>query len=1254
MTEQIKKRPTIAFMLNQMEGTFHESIWHAITDAAEARDVNLVIFSGKSFRATWWYEHHENAVYQYISPEQFDGIISTTGTIAAYIGLEKYNEYLKNYRNIPIVSLLNELPGLPSLLVENKSGIKSVVDHLIEVHHYDKIAFVCGPETNDEAILRLNGYLESLKEHNIAVDERLILPGSFIRISGEKALDTLLDDLKIMPQAVVAANDDMVLGVLDSMKKRGLKVPQDIAITGFDDNDSVKYSVPPITSVYQPIEILVKKSMDVMLDMIAGKPVENTYYFSSIPHIRQSCGCFPVQDNISDHRNKSLEDTQACTEGPECLSADSLIKAMADALYENSTYNQDQTGFLVPLAENLLVLNDTGGPKGQFIPLLNDIISHSVFTREENLNWEKALTVLSDKLKKLPRNDRENSELSSIIPKIPLIWNDIKKRIDGYKKARTSDMETEIFSLSVNLNGMVEIKDLMNITLLRLKPLGIKDCWVSLYDGTSNQQNYMDWSVPEYSCNILTYQEHQNISSSEEGFPFKTKDIIPGGLSSLKERFSLLVRILYSREVNHGFMVCSLTNRLVTVYINTHIQLCTSLQTAKFYKQQVKAKEELSRKTQDLEELNKKLFELNTLKNDFIANITHDFRSPLTIILNYADLGQKKTVCDDPNQKRFKAIMDASVKLKSTIDKLLDIAKMDSQGVKLQVRKLDITKYMNQLIDFYTSATAQSGIKLMKDLPAHEIQDFYTDPEKLEEIVSNIVSNALKFIDPDTGMIRVSVEETDTHVTLTISDNGVGIQPEHLEKIFGRFEQAEGGRNSLYKGTGIGLSFSRQLAGFLHGKITAKSDGKDKGASFIIELPKGKEVFKPEDFAPADEKHQFDLRNKNEISRLLESEIQTKTHGNGIISLIREPNKEKEFDIKKGLILLVDDSREIVDIELEYLESAGYRNFIVVSDGKLAIEAVYTHCPDIIISDYNMPVMRGDQFQDELSKNPDFKKIPFIFLTAITNRQLIIERKRQGGVAVLSKPIDAADLLSTIEVHLKKYMEYKETLQLATMDELTMLMNRRSFTRLLKEKLMGCCAQDLSIIYFDIDHFKKINDSYGHHTGDLVLSSFGNIIRQTLRSTDLVSRYGGEEFVAALPDTNQDQAARISETLRQKIQEQEINNGNQTIKISASFGVATLTHEAESICRELEIENLLELYTPQDKSPVNLALIEEKKKKISDILIRYADEALYLAKSTICQKCGFKSDNPAVFTENCCPECSSNSIKIGRNQVILA
>ncbi|HEQ72325.1 MAG TPA: GGDEF domain-containing response regulator, partial [Spirochaetia bacterium] len=281
---------------------------------------------------------------------------------------------------------------------------------------------------------------------------------------------------------------------------------------------------------------------------------------------------------------------------------------------------------------------------------------------------------------------------------------------------------------------------------------------------------------------------------------------------------------------------------------------------------------------------------------------------------------------------------------------------------------------------------------------------------------------------------------------------------------------------------------------------------------------------------------------------------------------------------------------------------------------------------------------------------PEYNKIPFVFLTAIEDRNVILERKRKGAVAYLVKPVDEADLLLTVELHLKKYMELKAAVHQATTDELTGLGNKRFLIKSLRSLLSIREYRDLTVLFLDLDFFKKLNDCNGHPAGDAVLIEIGNLLHSMLRPYDVAARYGGDEFVVVLPETSAAQAEIVAEKIRTGIENLPIG-GNGCNRITSSFGLASLMGNEAEICAALDLDGLKELFEPDQSDAVDWEGLEKEKAAVADLLLSFADAALYESKNTFCPECGYQSENEHNFTDGFCPRCRGSRLTEGRNRI---
>jgi diguanylate cyclase (GGDEF)-like protein len=323
-------------------------------------------------------------------------------------------------------------------------------------------------------------------------------------------------------------------------------------------------------------------------------------------------------------------------------------------------------------------------------------------------------------------------------------------------------------------------------------------------------------------------------------------------------------------------------------------------------------------------------------------------------------------------------------------------------------------------------------------------------------------------------------------------------------------------------------------------------------------------------------------------------------------------------------ILIVDDTDTNILMLERLLSDEGY-SVMTAQRGASALELAETSPPDLILLDIGMPAMDGYEVCRRLKADPLLRDIPVIFVSAFSQTEEKVKALSVGGVDYVTKPYQADEVLARIATHLKirnlqKQLEAKNALLvreiqrrqqvenelkiLAATDTLTKIYNRRHFFELAsKEHARAKRHQkQLTILIADIDHFKKVNDTWGHLAGDEVLTHFAQLLKRFLRAYDLLGRYGGEEFVILLPDTSVVLGARIADRLRLIIEKTAFSVKGHELNISASFGVSgyhpnedlpleTILHQADQALYRSK-ENGRNRVTAWRPSPVNVIHLE--------------------------------------------------------------
>ncbi|WP_339133913.1 MAG: diguanylate cyclase [Candidatus Electrothrix sp. GW3-4] len=305
-------------------------------------------------------------------------------------------------------------------------------------------------------------------------------------------------------------------------------------------------------------------------------------------------------------------------------------------------------------------------------------------------------------------------------------------------------------------------------------------------------------------------------------------------------------------------------------------------------------------------------------------------------------------------------------------------------------------------------------------------------------------------------------------------------------------------------------------------------------------------------------------------------------------------------------ILIVDDKINNL-IALEETFSGVGATFIKATSGNDALREALTHDFALAILDVQMPEMDGYELAQLIRNRKQTSKLPIIFLSAIYSDDFhIFKGYDSGAVDFITKPFSPEILAGKIQFFIEIYLQkikLKETIQelektkklvlkqnrqlqrLSTHDDLTGLCNRRHLVASLEQEFNRCCRHgtELSLIMLDLDHFKNINDNFGHEFGDYVLKAFSTLLRTTVRKSDLVFRFGGEEFIVLLPLTGAGGAAKTAEKIRRKCEETMIDDRNYAVKITVSIGVTSYNKEVH---------------------------------QTASCMISFADEALYQAKES--------------------------------------
>ena len=464
-----------------------------------------------------------------------------------------------------------------------------------------------------------------------------------------------------------------------------------------------------------------------------------------------------------------------------------------------------------------------------------------------------------------------------------------------------------------------------------------------------------------------------------------------------------------------------------------------------------------------------KLMELDQIKSRFFSNISHEFRTPLTLALGPVEsiLENAFGPVKQPVKEQLRLVQQNISRLLRLINQLLDISKIESGNMTVFYERIDGNQFLNEVISAFMPVAKAKNISIRLSLQGSSCL-LSIDPDKFEKIIANLLSNALKFT-PKGGTVEVSltIRNVDDRefAELIISDTGVGIPEEKLPKIFDRFFQVGKASNQVQEGTGIGLSLVKDLVELHDGQIRVESEV-GKGTTFTLLWPRfHADAEKGTEFIP------FEMSNKQSVE--IESNlILTTAHDTDVLGGV-----EKTSGLPS--VLIVDDNADI----RKYIALILKNRYLTLEaiDGEDALNKVRKYNPDIILSDVAMPTMDGIEFCRLLRADSVHNSIPLIFLTAKTGEESLIEGLEAGADDYLSKPFNAKELIARLNNVLKLHTQEKELKKL--LGELQTAYNEVRAANELKTELLGVASHDLKnplqaiIGYVEIIQSTQVNQT---------------------------------------------------------------------------------------------------------------------------------------------------------------------------------
>lgn len=949
-----RARPTIGLLTYGAGDPNNSAIWAGAADAAQTGGADLICFPGRPIHSRREFEAQANILYEIAGHPNVDGLVIWLAGISHWITPEESAAFVRQLQPLPLVTIGMSVPGAPSVTPDNYGATRAVIEHLIQTHQRSRVAFIRGPAGHTEAEARYRAYQDALAAHDIPYQPELIAQGDFKENGGAAAVEDLLRRGCAF-EALAAASDNMALGAMKALQARGMRIPDDVAVTGLNDEPQGRYFTPPLTTGALKFYEQAYQATEMLLALLAGRPTTDHIILPAQLLVRRSCGCpDPVVSRIAGAEQTR---TQAPPAGYLSADEDSFLHAIGQTIGPAATETTLQ--LCRRLWRSLLSDIHTPAP-GALAATLTDVLVEGTAAGIPLSVWHDALTALWRAAGPAARQALGEHRAESLWQQARAVIGETAQRIHAYRAVQAQEEAHKLGRVTQSLSATVSMSEMADILATALPDLGISSAYISLYE---------DPATPTRRGRLILAYNHQGrMDIPPEGMLFPTRQLIPAGMIDSARARNLVVQPLCFRNDHLGLAVFEANPQREEMYQQLAEEISGAIKRTQLVARNVALYEEAEKARREAEAGRQLAEEANRLKSHFLATISHELRTPLSLIVGTIDLIRHETnqtaqTLPESLAHDLTSIHLSAQHLARLINDVLDLASGQAGELRLTCEPLTLHSVLAEAAALGESMAREKGLAWRTDF-AQNLPIVWADRTRIRQVILNLISNAVKFT--ERGMITLSAETSKKQVLIAVTDTGIGIPPDEQELIFDEFRQTERSTRRGYGGMGLGLAISRRLVEMHGGQIGVISTGaEDAGSTFYFTLPVMVQ----------------------EVSKLNEPPIQA----DAVALLTKETG----------------DGAELRD----YLSQRGFKVRPLTADDDGAwLNQITTSPPGALVIDYRLAVENGWEILHTLKTNHATSDLPLLFYN--------LPPSGESGTMVeldhLTKPVEESRLVRAL------------------------------------------------------------------------------------------------------------------------------------------------------------------------------------------------------------------------------------------------
>jgi DNA-binding LacI/PurR family transcriptional regulator/signal transduction histidine kinase len=590
-TQPSSKRKTIGVFASQVGRAWGAEFIAGINDAAEQNNVNLVHFIGGKLIPIPTSEKNKSSygLYDLAKPDQLDGLL-VTADVAYGTDPADLKTFFDFYGDIPIVTQSVEIDRASMFIPNNAEGMRSAVRHLIEEHGYKRIAFIRGIHGQIDAEQRFQAYQDELKAHNQRFDEDLVVDGDYSPESGRAAIRTLLDERKLRFQAVVAANDSMAFGALEILQQRGVHVPDDVAVTGFDDLREAQATGVPLTTVRQSFYTAGKHAMETLLKRINGDSVPKVTLTPTQLLVRWSCGCLP--ENV---RQAAVAPRDVAKTGRLENKREAALRALL-----NSAGVTDQDPALLQFRDAfgrawdgfLLTLNSKSS-SDDFLKTINAMIELMQKNGLAPAIWHNVISMMRRYALGGITSYTSMLQAENLFQQARLLAGELSQRAQAYRRLVLEQQENVLHGFSFSMAPAMSMDEIGAAISEHFPAMGIERWYVMFYSDVTAPQSIS--APPPESYKLLFQYEGAQFEIPQKQLAIGTGQLVPRGKTPENHRYTAVVMPLSLARNRFGFMWVEMGPRDWEIYVRIRNLVSSALLRVMLVQQKEQAQREVER-----------------------------------------------------------------------------------------------------------------------------------------------------------------------------------------------------------------------------------------------------------------------------------------------------------------------------------------------------------------------------------------------------------------------------------------------------------------------------------------------------------------------------------------------------------------------------------------------------------------------------------------------------------------------------------